>query len=306
MAINGVMATTESYRDAVETTDSGVTRFNETSTTYTEIYSNSTYSLASHQGATLHLDTLTLLLLLINGAIYIIGVGGNVMVLYVISRYTRMKTVTNVYIFNLSLTDFLFLLSLPMLMTSTLTRRWVFGSVMCRVYYLLTCVNMFTGTFTLTLMSADRFLAVWYPVSSLRYRTPRMAAALSAVAWFVSIVVMFPIILYVEQQAKAGPVTTATVYRCTVEWPAVHAAQAYIGYTATIGFAIPVAFICIFYALLLIRLRTTRRHIRSATNAAGHQRTARRSVTFLVTSVITVFVACWLPYWAFQVRASRK
>jgi len=66
---------------------------------------------------------------------------------------------------NLSVTDTLFLLGLPMIMTTTVARRWVFGAVLCRVYYALTCVNMFTGTFTIMLMSIDRFVAVWWPVA---------------------------------------------------------------------------------------------------------------------------------------------
>lgn len=246
------------------------------------------------------IDPLTLVLLLTNGAIYIVGLAGNAMVVYVIGRYTRMKTVTNVYILNLSITDSLFLLGLPMLMTTAVIRRWVFGAALCRVYYALTCVNMFTGSFTLTLMSADRFTAVWYPVSSLRYRTPRVAAILSTVAWSVSLAVMFPVVLYAEQQSIPGP--TMTSYTCTVQWPGLHAAQVYIGYTAAVGFAVPVTLISVFYALLIARLRATRRHIRSATNSSGAPRTVRRSVTFLVTSVITVFIVCWLPYWAFQVN----
>ena len=45
-----------------------------------------------------------------------------------------------------------------------MARRWLFGAALCRVYYALTCVNMFTGTFTVTLMGVDRFVAVWWPV----------------------------------------------------------------------------------------------------------------------------------------------
>lgn len=255
------------------------------------------------------ISNLTLVLVVSNGIIYIVGLAGNAMVVYAIGRYIRIKTVTNVYILNLAITDSLFLLGLPMIMATSVLKRWVFGAVLCRVYYALTCVNIFTGTFTLTLMSADRFVAVWYPVSSLRYRTPRVSAALSAGAWLISLVVMFPVVLYAEQQIIAVPTTSGSLsqpppvptYRCVVHWPAKAAVQAYIVYTAVIGFAIPVALICTFYTLLVVRLRRTQRHIRSSTSNSGHQRTVRRSVTFLVTAVIVVFIACWLPYWAFQV-----
>lgn len=32
-----------------------------------------------------------------------------------------------------------------MIMTTTLLRRWVFGAVLCHVFFVLTCVNMFTA-----------------------------------------------------------------------------------------------------------------------------------------------------------------
>ena len=102
---------------------------------------------------------------------------GLVLVIYVVARYARMKTVTNVYILNLSIADSLFLVGMPMIMTTALLQRWVFGAVLCRVFYVLTCVNMITGAFLLALMSADRFAAVWFPVSSATYRTPTVAAA---------------------------------------------------------------------------------------------------------------------------------
>lgn len=86
-------------------------------------------------------------------------------------------------ILNLSVTDTLFLLGLPMIMTTALARRWVFGAVLCRVYYALTCVNQFTGTFTVMLMSVDRFAAVWWPVlcnrSDTRHRHRSFAVFLS-------------------------------------------------------------------------------------------------------------------------------
>ena len=115
-------------------------------------------------------DTLTIILLLFYGLICTIGLLGNGLVIFVIIRYTKMKTVTNLYILNLSIADSLFLIGLPLIMTTALIKHWIFGGIMCKIYYVLTCINMFTGPFTLAVMSGDRFLAVCYPFSSMRYR----------------------------------------------------------------------------------------------------------------------------------------
>ena len=230
-----------------------------------------------------------------------VGLVGNVLVIYVVARYARMKTVTNVYILNLSIADSLFLVGMPMIMTTALLRRWVFGAVLCRVFYVLTCVNMFTGAFVLALMSADRFAAVWFPMSSATYRTPSVAAAAAAVAWVASGAVMSPVVFYAEQLARrdADPPT----YSCVVTWPAeraLTAARIYVGYTFAVGFLLPVSGVCVFYALLVWRLRSRRRHIKSVTSK--RHPTARRSLTCFVAIIIAVFIVCWLPYWCFQVR----
>ena len=250
------------------------------------------------------IDSTTWMLVIVDGAILSVGLIGNILVIYVVVRYARMKTVTNVYILNLSIADSLFLVGMPMIMTTALLRRWVFGAALCHVFFALTSVNMITGAFTLTLMSADRFIAVWYPVSSARYRTPPVAAAAAAFAWVVSGAIMSPVVFYAEHLARpAASDSESPTYSCVVNWPAekaLTAARAYVGYTATIGFLLPVSGVCVFYALLVARLRSTRRHIRAATSQ--RRPSARRSVTCFVAIIVAVFIGCWLPYWCFQVR----
>ena len=100
---------------------------------------------------------------------------GNGLVIYVVLRYAKMKTVTNMYILNLAISDVLFIVSLPFLTTTTILKHWVFGFAMCKIYFVLFSINLFTGVFTLAVMSADRYLAVCHPIRSLKYRTPRIA-----------------------------------------------------------------------------------------------------------------------------------
>lgn len=233
------------------------------------------------------------------GLICAAGLLGNALVVFVVARDARMKTVTNVYITNLAVTDGLFLVGLPTVMTTTVLRSWIFGALVCKAYYALTCVNMFTGAFTLTVMSADRFAAVWYPIKSLKYRRPALAGVAAALTWLFSVAVMFPIVLYADATPKSP---ASALYRCVVQWPAAHAVTAvriYILYTLAVGFLVPVTLISVFYGLLVSRLRTNRHHIKAV--AERRRPTNRRNVTGLVTLVIGVFIVCWLPYWAFQV-----
>lgn len=91
------------------------------------------------------LETLTVVLVLIYLIICLVGVAGNSLVVAVVVKFAKMKTVTNIHILNLSVADTMYLVGLPMLTTTVVLRSWVFGPVLCKVYYILTSINMFTG-----------------------------------------------------------------------------------------------------------------------------------------------------------------
>ncbi|CAG6021981.1 unnamed protein product [Menidia menidia] len=79
-------------------------------------------------------------------------------------RYTKMKTATNIYIFNLALADSLFLATLPFQGTDVFLGFWPFGNALCKTVVSIDYYNMFTSTFTLTVMSIDRYVAVCHPI----------------------------------------------------------------------------------------------------------------------------------------------
>ncbi|TWW56143.1 Nociceptin receptor [Takifugu flavidus] len=96
-------------------------------------------------------------------------------VFWFLLRYTKMKTATNIYIFNLALADSLFLATLPFQGTDVFLGFWPFGNILCKAVVSIDYYNMFTSTFTLTVMSMDRYIAVCHPVKALDMRTPHKA-----------------------------------------------------------------------------------------------------------------------------------
>ena len=176
--------------------------------------------------------------------------------LYSVHLYPS-RSVTNIYLLNLAASDLCFLVLLPLLIVTALRRMWIFGHVMCKVFYTLTSLNWFAGVFTLTAMSADRYLAVCHAVNSRRYRTPIVSRLVCLVIWTIAAVFVSPICLFartIENQPE--------VYSCTIEWPIgliepSLAERAFILYALTVGFALPVTLITIFYVLVVLRLHST-------------------------------------------------
>uniref|UniRef100_A0A2R9ABB2 G-protein coupled receptors family 1 profile domain-containing protein n=1 Tax=Pan paniscus TaxID=9597 RepID=A0A2R9ABB2_PANPA len=157
------------------------------------------------------------------------GLGGNTLVIYVVLRFAKMKTVTNIYILNLAVADVLYMLGLPFLATQNAASFWPFGPVLCRLVMTLDGVNQFTSVFCLTVMSVDRYLAVVHPLSSARWRRPRVAKLASAAAWVLSLCMSLPLLVFADVQ-EGGT--------CNASWPEPVGlwGAVFIIYTAVLGF----------------------------------------------------------------------
>ena len=72
------------------------------------------------------------------GVILLIGGVGNSLVIYIVARFSEMRTVTNYYIVNLAVTDLAFLVCcIPFTTINYLTYGWIFGKTMCTfVFYM--------------------------------------------------------------------------------------------------------------------------------------------------------------------------
>ncbi|XP_052873161.1 neuropeptide SIFamide receptor-like [Anopheles cruzii] len=224
----------------------------------------------------------------------IVGLFGNTLVIYVVLRFSKMQTVTNMYILNLAIADQCFLIGIPFLITTMHLGEWTFGNGMCKAYMVSTSITQFTSSIFLFIMSADRYIAVCHPISSPRFRTPLVSKVVSAIAWTASALIMLPVMLYAN-----------TIHReknkmsCNIMWPSETGANSgttFTLYSLILGFAIPLSLILMFYYLVIRKLRTVGPKSKSKEKKRSH-----RKVTKLVLTVITVYVLCWLPYWISQV-----
>jgi hypothetical protein len=156
---------------------------------------------------------------------------------------------------------------------------------MCKLFYALTSVNWFASVFTLTVLSADRYLAVCHAIDSRRYRTPTIARVVCAAIWAASLVAMFPVYLgarTVVEEEEHRPcqrpttsgfdepvemvVTSQSSASCTLQWSEnqlFSAERAFMWYAFALSFALPVSLISVFYSLVVVRLKSVGPHSRA-------------------------------------------
>ncbi|XP_033879841.2 delta-type opioid receptor-like [Acipenser ruthenus] len=248
--------------------------------------------------ARIPVNTLTNIIIAISitalySVVCVVGLLGNLLVMYGIVRYTKMKTATNIYIFNLALADALSTSTLPFQSAKYLLDTWPFGELICKIVLSIDYYNMFTSIFTLTMMSVDRYIAVCHPIRALDFRTPMKAKVINVCIWILSSVIGVPImIMAVTKTTDKGNII------CMLEFPD----PGWYWDTVTkicvfiFAFVGPVLVITICYGLMILRLKS----VRLLSGSKEKDRTLRR-ITRMVLVVVAVFIICWTPIHIFVI-----
>ncbi|NXU52294.1 AGTR2 protein, partial [Turnix velox] len=219
--------------------------------------------------------------------VFALGLVGNSVVVVVLCRYSVLKTVANIYIFNLVVADLLCLTTLPF-WAAYYARGydWLFGSLMCKVSSSVLCLNMFASIFFIMCMSVDRYHAIVHPIRSQR-RTTRQACLIAAVVWSFACLSSLPTFYFRDTHY----VESLGVSACIMAFPQENydewsVATAFL--KNTLGFFIPLAVITTCY----VRIR---RHLLKA-QEFGKNKQKRDKVLKLVAAVVLAFFISWLPF----------
>uniref|UniRef100_A0A8K9XHX5 Opioid receptor, delta 1a n=1 Tax=Oncorhynchus mykiss TaxID=8022 RepID=A0A8K9XHX5_ONCMY len=210
--------------------------------------------------------------------ICVVGLLGNVLVMYGVVRYTKMKTSTNIYIFNLALADALATSTLPFQSAKYLMGTWAFGEVLCKVVIAIDYYNMFTSIFTLTMMSVDRYIAVCHPVRALEFRTPAKGKIINVLIWVLSSAIGVPIMVMAVTKTTDSGQTMCMLKFPDPDW-----------YWDTVtkicvfifAFIVPVMVITICYGLMILRLRS----VRLLSGSKEKDRNMRRITQFMFCGI---------------------
>ncbi|KAL3276963.1 hypothetical protein HHI36_012328, partial [Cryptolaemus montrouzieri] len=115
--------------------------------------------------------------------IFLVAFVGNVFVCYVVLASPRMRTVTNYFIFNLSVGDVLItILCIPFTSISMMNQYWPFGSFLCPVISYVQAISVFISAYTLVAISIDKYMVIMWP---LRPRITKKAAAWAILAIWI-------------------------------------------------------------------------------------------------------------------------
>ncbi|XP_066889358.1 kiSS-1 receptor isoform X2 [Kogia breviceps] len=182
------------------------------------------------------------------GALMLLGLAGNSLVIFVICRQKQMRTVTNFYIANLAVTDLTFLLCcVPFTALLYPLPAWVLGDFMCKFLNYIQQVSVQATCATLTAMSVDRWYVTVFPLRALHRRTPRRALAVSLGIWAGSAAVSAPVLAL--HRLSPGP----RIY-CSEAFPSRSFERAFALYNLLALYLLPLVATCACYGAMLRHL----------------------------------------------------
>ncbi|XP_062243885.1 leukotriene B4 receptor 1 [Platichthys flesus] len=211
------------------------------------------------------------------GLSFLVGVPGNLLVIWTILRHIKQRSHTVVLILHLAVADLLVLITLPLWIYS-LAHSWVFGEASCKAIVFVITACMYSSVFLITLMSVERFLAVRYPFASADWKRKKALDKVLLTLWSLAFLFSIPIIPTQVMDTESGE--EQCLYR---EYTSVTQELVCVLLETLVGYIIPFSILVVCYGCLCSRI--TQMTFKS-----------KRKSTVLIASVVVVFGLCWTPH----------
>ncbi|XP_069575111.1 cholecystokinin receptor type A [Brachyistius frenatus] len=151
--------------------------------------------------------------------IFLLSVLGNSLIIVVLVRNRRMRTVTNLFLLSLAVSDLMVsLVCIPFTLIPNLMRDFIFGTGICKLVMYFMGVSVSISTFNLVAISLERYSAICNPLTSRSWQTKSHAAKVITATWVVSFVLMLPY----PVSSALKPFTrldNSTGHMCRLVWP---------------------------------------------------------------------------------------
>ncbi|KAI7813335.1 putative neuropeptide FF receptor 2, partial [Triplophysa rosa] len=249
--------------------------------------------------------------------IFIVCMVGNGVVCFIVLRSKNMRTVTNLFILNLAISDLLVgIFCMPTTLVDNIITGWPFGSLVCKLSGMVQGISVSASVFTLVAIAVDRFCCIVYPFK--QKVTISTSTLIIVIIWVLAISIMCPsgVMLQVTKEHRVAILlsdgnTTQPFYWCRENWPNQEMRKIYTTVLFTNIYLAPLTLIVIMYARIGIMLfktsmPTSVSQIRTTGSGSGKQgryesrqmvsRKKKRVIKMLLI-VALLFILSWLPLW---------
>ncbi|ESO87858.1 hypothetical protein LOTGIDRAFT_127041 [Lottia gigantea] len=228
----------------------------------------------------------------------------NLTIFFLLTCNKSLRTVTNVFIGSLAMSDLLFTLSGPVIAACRITESWTFGHFACDfiVYMQFVCGSV--SIWTMTMISVERYFCIVRGSNSTI--TPRVAVIAVVVMWIVALISYSSVIASFTVLSLPFGNTTVTI--CTLMWPwnSVQMSRIFTIFVFIFTFLVPLIVLTHNYATIFLKFRKVRMivnqsriqnsNLSEASENIQRTRNARdMKVVKTVFSLVIIFAVMWFP-----------
>nr|AUR34029.1 cholecystokinin receptor type A [Octopus vulgaris] len=178
--------------------------------------------------------------------IFILAVTGNSLVITVLAKNKRMRTVTNVFLLNLAISDLLLaVFCIPFTLIPVILRNFIFGPVMCVLVRYLQATIVAVNSFTLLALSLERYFAICHPLRSRRWQTLSHAYKIILGGWLSALFFTLPVAIFQRLRTMRNGNKL-----CIEIWPDKTLGKVYQIFLDIILFLLPLMMMMVAYSLI--------------------------------------------------------
>ncbi|XP_041034085.1 succinate receptor 1-like [Carcharodon carcharias] len=139
------------------------------------------------------------------GIEFILGLIGNLSVIWGYIFCLKEWNCSNIYLFNLSITDLTFIFTLPMLVAFYgQGNKWTYGHITCVLNRFILHANMYMSILSLSCISFDRYLLVMRPLKPHFFQKKWNAIIICLGIWIFVALELVPIFIFIRDDAING------------------------------------------------------------------------------------------------------
>ncbi|XP_067371094.1 probable G-protein coupled receptor 34 [Channa argus] len=230
-------------------------------------------------------DALQIPLAVLYSIIFVLGLAGNLIALWVFFCVHSKKNSVRVFLINIAFADLLLVICLPFrILYHSRGNKWDLDPTLCKVVGNLFYMNMYISVVLLGLISVDRYLKI-HRVAGMQHRlqSTKWSTVLCAIVWTVSFALILSLLL---------SDTSSESNRC-FHYKPLHDAKwkAHINIFVLVVFWLVFISLVVSYGKIAIKLHRTSQQKPDMPNAARYSRTAKKSFFILF-----LFTVSFVPY----------
>ncbi|XP_072857805.1 pyroglutamylated RF-amide peptide receptor [Pogona vitticeps] len=235
--------------------------------------------------------------------IFALALFGNCLVLSVVARRKAMRTVTNIFICSLALSDLLIaFFCVPFTMLQNISRNWLGGAFACKMVPFVQSTAIVTEILTMTCIAVERHNGIVHPLKMKWQYTNRRAYTMLGIVWLLAAIVGAPMWHVQRLEIKYDFLFEKEYVCCLEEWASPIHQKIYTTFILVILFLLPLMLMLLLYSKIGYELWVKKRVGDASVLQTIHgnemskiSRKKKRAIIMMVT-VVVLFAICWAPF----------